>query len=268
VTYQPGLRIDFARRLIEVEAVVVLRQGPLELLACGVGTREHESIVAVRPRPLHIFQALGLIGLEPGAPARYDEAAGRPVPPTGMPLRVDIRHEWQGQSVLVSPEQWLLDANTGRPPADVRWVFAGSRVLANGQFGADLDGTVVCVVDFDTALIAVDALHSADNELLWLAANPDRVPPLGTPCTLVIRAAAATLAVRLDADGTFVLDGVPHSPAQLAELLKPLDGASPTPVLIVETVDRPAPDLLRSALAALAGAGIDADSIIVGPAPP
>ena len=68
VDFQPGIRIDFAKKHVEVAARVVLREGVLELFACSRGTREHESVVAIASRPLHVFEALGLIGLTPGTP--------------------------------------------------------------------------------------------------------------------------------------------------------------------------------------------------------
>ena len=51
-----GGRIDWTNRRGEVDSRVVLRKGPLELLACSPQTREHESILVVNARPLHIFQ--------------------------------------------------------------------------------------------------------------------------------------------------------------------------------------------------------------------
>lgn len=64
--------------------------------------------------------------------------------------------------------------------------------MEEGRFGADVEGTVVCVVDFDTALIGVGGLHSADDEQLWLRANPKTIPPRGTKCRLIIAAAEAS----------------------------------------------------------------------------
>ena len=73
--FAPGVHIDWANRAVEIDARVVLRSGPLELLACSPKTREHESILVVDARPLHVYQALGLIGLAPGSPSRFDEAS-------------------------------------------------------------------------------------------------------------------------------------------------------------------------------------------------
>lgn len=187
--FAPGVRIDWRRRVVEVDAVVVLRKGPLELLACSPKTREYESILAVSARPMHIFQAMGLIGLEPGSPVRYDEKHDRWLAPTGETLQLRVRYRQKDVERTVPVEHWLLDVKHGRPPKSLKWVFAGSRTLKSGRFGADVDGTVVCVVDFETALISPGARHSADNEALWLAANTKAIPPTGTTCTLLIRSA-------------------------------------------------------------------------------
>ncbi len=182
--FAPGVRINWDKQAVEVESRVVLREGPLELLACSPQTREHESILAVLARPLHVFQAMGLIGLEAGSPARYDEKLDRWFPASGEPL--DLRIQWRedGRDHEVAPANWMVERKTGKPPEGLRWVFAGSMVREEGGFGADPDGTVVCVVDFDSALIALSTPHSADDAELWLTANPKEVPPTGTRCTL------------------------------------------------------------------------------------
>ena len=75
--FAQGVWIDWRQATVELDARVVLRTGPLELLACSPRTREHESILVVPARPMHVFQALGLVGLEAGSPLRYDEERGR-----------------------------------------------------------------------------------------------------------------------------------------------------------------------------------------------
>ncbi|UCE59795.1 MAG: hypothetical protein JSU63_20425 [Phycisphaerales bacterium] len=187
--FAAGVQIDWQRRAVEVDASVVLREGPLELLACSPHTREHESILAVRARPLHIYQAMGLIGLEPGSPVRYDPKHQRVHPATGQPLALRIRFPGDGRQQVIPAEQWLYDIKRKQTPTLLDWVFAGSHTRDDGRFTADLEGTVACVVDFSTALIALRASHSADNDLLWLAANTEAIPPIGTKCTLLISAA-------------------------------------------------------------------------------
>jgi hypothetical protein len=189
VDYAPGVRIDWQRMQIELEGRIVLREGLLELFACSPRTREHESIVAVQARPLRIYQAMGLIGLAPGRPVTYDEANDRFLPASGDRLVIEVRYRTPNGSRTINIWDWMIDAKTGKPPQAREWLFCGSRKFPDDVFGADIDGTVVSVVDFDTTLIGLAESHSSDNALLWLAADTDKIPPLGTPCTLIIRAA-------------------------------------------------------------------------------
>lgn len=174
---------------MEVNARVVLRDGPLELLLCTAGSKEHESILTTSARPRDIFQAMGLIGLEPGKPVRWNESRDGLLPPEGQKLTLTVEYTKEGRSVSHPVERWLATADGASVASPLPWVFSGSRVLEEGRFGADVEGTVVCVVDFDTALISVGALHSADNDQLWLNAHTPEIPERGTPCRLTIRAA-------------------------------------------------------------------------------
>ena len=89
--FGPGVRIDWQKRVVELDAEVVLRQGSLELLACSPQTREHESILRVHAKPLHVYQAMGLIGLTPGSPMKFDEKSKQWRRPTGDSLRLSVR---------------------------------------------------------------------------------------------------------------------------------------------------------------------------------
>ena len=53
-------------------------------------------------RPLHIFQAMGLIGLEPGSPVGYDEKRNQLIPPKGAPLDISVRYGKAGKEKTVS----------------------------------------------------------------------------------------------------------------------------------------------------------------------
>jgi len=219
--FQPGVFIDWTQQAVEIEARVVLREGPLELLACSPQTREHESILVVSARPLHIFQAMSLAGLQQGAPARYDEKLDRWFPASGEPLDLQIRCRDEGKERIVPAAQWMLQRAGAKPPEKLTWVFSGSMAREEGGFAADADGTVACVVDFDSALIALSTPHSADNEELWLNANTKEVPPIGTRCTLVVRSAYhPKVEIEVDDGGVLRQDSKVLTPKQVAELLK------------------------------------------------
>lgn len=267
--YSPGVRIDWKEQLIELDATVCLREGVLELLACSPQTREHESILAVHARPMHIYQAMGLIGLEPGSPARYDSKRGRWVEASGESLRLEVRYHRASVEKTVPVERWLFDSKRRRLPERLDWVFAGSRNLGDGRFGADVDGTIVTVVDFDTALIALASVHSSENQLLWLAANTPAIPPVGTPCTLLIRAAGpGAIKVEVTAEGSLRLDGKAIRSAEVAQMYQDRARSKELASGDVRVVLQAAPVVsaaaIESVLKSLVRAGVDRASIEVG----
>ncbi len=207
--YADHVVIDWRFPLVELEARVVLRAGPLELLACSPGTREHESILQIPAKPLRVFEALGLIGLTPGSPVRYDAAKDQWIAPTGDRLLLRVLAEFPFGKATAPVEAWLLDLkDRSRKIGAIPWVFAGSDRLEDGAFGADVDGTIVCVVDFSSALMTVGEAHSADDEVLWLGADPAFVPREGTRCSLLISAPPRdTRAVEVTTDGKLLLNG-------------------------------------------------------------
>ena len=256
--FAPGVRINWEHRLVEVDAEIVLREGPLELLACSSHTREHESILVVRARPMNIFQAMGLIGLQPGSPVRYDDEHGRWLAPVGDPVEIEVRYREGEVERTVPARTWLMDVQRRRPPETISWVFSGSRTFGDGRFGADLDGTVICVVDFDTALVTVGALHSADNELLWLEANTRAIPPVGTPCTLLIRSAAGrTIEVTVVADGTLRRADVPVSIPDLARAVRREKRDATTITVLLRVVPGVPTAKIQAVADSLVRAGID-----------
>lgn len=205
VSFQPGVRIDWVNRHVEVDATVILREGLIELFACSPRMREHEAIVRIEARPLHVFHALGLIGLTPGHPVLYDIEADRRTPATGDPVAIDVRHEAGGQAQTVPIEHWLVHSDDGRKVGRLPWVLAGSVLLGDDSIAADHEGTVVALVDFGSSLVALPELHTDRNADLWLKPNTPAIPPVGTRCVLVFRAGAEVIS--LDAAGRIRLQG-------------------------------------------------------------
>jgi hypothetical protein len=193
VRYAPGIRIDFRVPQVEVDASVILNSGMLELFAYSKAPvpKEHESVLYLDVPAERIFEALGLIGLKPGSPPRYDPETKKVFAATGEPVDVRVRYEDNGESREVSACDWMIDMATEQPMQPTHWLFTGSVRNERGVFGANVEGTVVTVVDFTTSLLNLPETHSDSDEMLWLAANPDRIPPPGSDVTLILRPVAS-----------------------------------------------------------------------------
>ncbi len=192
VDFQPGIRIDWAKPHVEVEGKVILREGQLELFAYSKAPapKEHETILLLAARPLHVFEALGLIGLVQGRPLSYDWETKKTTLPSGDAVDILVRYKVDGECVERSACDWMRDVARDRPMEPTPWLFTGSARDEKGRFRADLDGTVVTVVNFDSSLLSLPESHSESNADLWLVANTKAIPPIGTRVTLILRPAS------------------------------------------------------------------------------
>jgi hypothetical protein len=218
--FQPGVGIDWASRAVYVDGRVVLRAGLLEFLACFAG-KEHESIVRLEASATHIYTALGLVGLEPGHPPRWDEQRGRFGPPTGDLVDVSIEWEIDGDRRSAAGFQWLRECEYERTPIDRPWVFAGSRRLGDGTLSADHSGEGIAVVDQPNSLLALSRNHVSHDAELWAEANTAAIPPVNTRVRVVLQPARArAYEVRVDFRGAAFADGRFVPPEDLADLIK------------------------------------------------
>ena len=261
--FSDGIWIDWRKREVALEAKVVLRKGRLELLACSPNTREHESILVVLGRPRDIYQAMGLIGLEPGSPIRFDSQKRHLLPPTGDSLLLRIRYEQEGQVRTVPASAWLRRPALEIPIASLTWVFAGSQSTSDGRFAGDAEGTVVALVDFATALIAVGALHTSDNDGLWLEARTEAIPPVGTPCRLTISAAALRLEVDLAPDGSIRLDGRAIKVDEIVRRYREVMAADRAVQVLVRPDSKTPNDVIRATVDRIEKAGLPRTNISV-----
>ncbi len=166
VDFQPGIHIDYSTPHVEVAGKVILREGQLELFAYSkaAAPKEHETILMLAARPLHIYQALGLIGLVPGRPLSYDWETKKTTLASGDPVDVFVRYEEDGETVERSACEWMRDVARDEPMKPTPWLFTGSARDAEGRFRADLDGTVVTGVHFDSSLLSLVEAHSESHD--------------------------------------------------------------------------------------------------------
>jgi hypothetical protein len=182
------LEVQGDRRRVLVNAYVVLRQGQLEQLMCRKRTKEHEAILAADVDAQRIHAALLLTRAEPGSPVKF---VPKFEPPRGTTIKVTLQYHDQGKTVTVPAQKWVRDIKTSKE-LGVDWVFAGSVLIPDPLdktrrpfYGAN-DGDVICVSNFDTALLDLPINSSKDNADLAFEAWTERIPPAETAVTIVL----------------------------------------------------------------------------------
>lgn len=206
----PGLVVNFQERCVDIVGSVCLEEGLLELIACTKGTKEHESIVAIQARPMHIHAALLVLGAKAGNPAMrkpLDEEGTRwiHIPPRGDPVDVYLVFKnGQGKTVERPISDFVArarraDQNAG---ADGRndddditfphtFLFAGSQLRGNGPgprtYLCDRSGHVITISTFGDDLLCLPGIHGREDGLLMWEVDPTHLPKLGSKVTLRLR---------------------------------------------------------------------------------
>ena len=173
--YQPGVAIDWDNGAVHVDTRVVLRQGQLEFLAC-FHSKDHESILRCEARAAAVFQAMGLAGMTPGHPPRWNDVTGGFDAPTGD--LVDILLRWDGvaQTHTINACNWLRTIEFGRAPIERPWVFGGSILLEDGLVASEYSGVGVATVDFVDSLIAYSRRYPSILGGVWVTGRHRRYP--------------------------------------------------------------------------------------------
>jgi hypothetical protein len=188
----PHVQVDLKKRQVRVECQMLGIDAPLEFLCVLNGTNEHESVLRSPARPSHIHLGLVMLGLDPGEPVHFSEAAKKWFPPSGPPLNISVEFTDKAgkpQSMPASRLMRSIHDKKSQPPHT--WIFAGSKVMPDGNYAADVTGYTVSVVNFELSLIDIPDLASNANETLEWEIDKSVAPPSGSPVTMVIEPVAA-----------------------------------------------------------------------------
>ena len=183
------LEVQGARRRVLISAEVCLREGALELFLCRKNTKEHEAVVHAEADARDIHQALLLAEAEPGSPVKFDP---KYTPAKGQPIRVSVEYEEKGKVRHVNARSWVKNAKTGKE-LETDWVFAGSHLVENlldknkpKVYMAQDSGDVICVSNFETAMLDVPILSSKDDADRAFEAFTARIPEVGTKVSVIL----------------------------------------------------------------------------------
>lgn len=183
-----SVEIQGDKRRVLVEAYVCLRQGQLEQFLTRKQTKEHEAILAADVDARDIHTALLLAGAQEGKPVQFQP---KYQPATGSIIKITLVYDDKGKKVEVPARNWVRNVRTKRA-LDQDWVFGGSITVADPIDRARKpvymanEGDVICVSNFETAMLDLPIESSAVNDDLQFEAWTERIPPLETPVLVIL----------------------------------------------------------------------------------
>jgi hypothetical protein len=181
------LLIQGDKRSVQIDTVVCLREGALEQLLTRRGTKEHEAILAAEIDARDVHKALLLTGIVPGTPVTYQPKFKAPTGPT---VKVFVQWEEKGKLRTEPAQRWIRNEMTKKELSS-DWVFAGSRFVKNFEEGKPdfylaNDGDVICVANFESALLDLPFNSSKVDAERSFVAFTERIPPKDTKVTLLL----------------------------------------------------------------------------------
>lgn len=183
-----ALEVEGAKRRVLIQAHVCLRAGQLEQFLTRKRTKEHESLLAADIDARRVHAALLAAGAEEGSPVKF---VPKYQPATGSLIRVTVRYERDGKKLAAPAQKWIRTIKT-KKDMEHHWVFAGSRLIPDpfdktkDPFYAANDGDVICVSNFETAMLDLPIPSTGSNDDLFFEAYTERIPPVDTPVTVVL----------------------------------------------------------------------------------
>ena len=206
----PGLEIHAEERYVDVQSKICLEKGALEVIACTKDSREHESIVVVDAKPMHIHAALLLLGGQNGNPAMRrpiepDSPRWEEILPKGDVVEVFlVIKNAEGKNVERPIKDFLMPSEDefaeiqGKPKRGKvkdefpkSFVFSGSFMMktedGQQQYLADSSGNVISISTFGDEVICLPGIHGQDNGSLEWQINPKHMPKVGTPVLLRLK---------------------------------------------------------------------------------
>jgi hypothetical protein len=182
------LEVEGDKRRVLINGIICRRTDQLEQFMCRKQTKEHEAIVSADIDAAKVHLALTLAKAEPGNPVKYNPKF---TPASGTVIKVYVQWEEKGKTMKVPAQQWIKNVKT-KKELEHDWVFAGSFHIPNRldpkapPFYAANDGDVICVANFEDALLDLPIQSSKDNDDLVFEAWTDRIPPLETPVVVIL----------------------------------------------------------------------------------
>jgi hypothetical protein len=171
-----AIRVDLARRRLEIPGTIALQTGMLEFIAVAPGGKAYESMLTVDASAVQLRLALTLLGFE-----------GTDAAKPGQTMTVALRLKRGGKDVEVPIEELLIDRRTGKAPKDLRWwVTAFGDPDKNEALRTTQLVSVVAHERFAPLRVAGDTGNPYAGRDQGLTTDPEKVPAVTTPVTLIL----------------------------------------------------------------------------------
>ena len=178
---------DFKNKQVIVKGRVCLEKGMLELFACCMEAKSHESVISVNALSSEVHAGLIAVGAKPGEPVKFDP---KYVPASGPKVELTVVWMKDGKPVKRRAQEMIKNAKT-KKMLDIDFVFGGSMIWTDPDTGEKVyygdSGDFVCVSNFASATLDLPIKSSASaDDLVW-EANTEKIPALGTPVLLYLK---------------------------------------------------------------------------------
>ena len=187
VSKDHSIWIDLKRKWVVVDGSVCLREGELEMFACTVGTKEHESVITLKAKSRLVHASLLAVGAKIGNTVKFSpeyKAASGTV--------IDIVVLWKDKDQkkhAVPGQHWVKHHRSGKP-LEYPWVFAGSGFFKDELSMSEIyygdGGDLICVSNFSSATMDLPVQSSKDNNDLLYQARTASIPPVLTSVRMVM----------------------------------------------------------------------------------
>ena len=217
-----NLWVDLKQKRVYADGYVTMREGPLEMFACPIGSKEHESIIATLAQPSEVHAALLAIGTRSGTPVQFLPEF---VPATGQRVRVWICYlDKDGNFKAADAKTWVQKTQT-KKTLEIDWVFSGSGFWKDPNDGREYyradGGDMICVSNFSTAMMDLPIASSAEANSLQFSPNTEAIPERGTAIRMVLTPIPIDTPVGSNKPEESNNDSQPSTAQQKAELSPP-----------------------------------------------
>ncbi len=178
--------INQTTKQVMVRGSICLRKGALEMFACPLQTKEHESIIAVEAQSSEIHATLVALGFEPGNPVQW-QPEHKPV--SGPKIKIEVRWHTETGEKTADAKSFVRKSGTAET-LDTDWVFGGSTIFIDRVDGRQIyyadSGEMICLSNFPTAMMDVPIQSSDSADGLIFEANTEVIPATNTQVYLII----------------------------------------------------------------------------------